>query len=83
MKIVSLLFGILAFCGMLVGLIPCIGALNWLNIPFAGLGFIVSIIALTTGDPKEPKGNAVAGLILCGIAVFIGVIRLLLGGGIL
>ncbi|MCX6248814.1 MAG: hypothetical protein NTW10_13900 [Bacteroidetes bacterium] len=83
MKIVSLLFGILAFFGMLVGLIPCIGALNWLNIPFAGLGFIISIIALTTGDPKEPKGNAVSGLILCGIAVFIGVIRLLLGGGVL
>ena len=83
MKTLSLVWGILALMGMLVGLLPCLGALNWLNIPFAGLGFIIGIIALTTGDYREPKGNAVAGLILCGVAVLIGLFRLVLGGGVL
>jgi hypothetical protein len=83
MGVVSLVFGILSFFGMAIGFIPCLGALNWINIPFAGIGFILSIIALTTTKDNEPKGNAIAGLILCGIAMLFGFIRLILGGGIL
>jgi len=82
MQILSLVWGILAILGMFVGFLPCLGALNWINIPFAVVGLIISVIALaTTRDPR--KGAAVAGLILCAIAVFLGGIRLILGGGIL
>lgn len=45
MQLVSLLWGILAISGMLVGFIPFLGALNWLNIPFAGVGVIVAALA--------------------------------------
>ena len=82
MQVLSLIWGILAIGGMFVGFIPCLGALNWLNIPFAGLGIIVSAIALGTAG-EEPKGGSIAGLICCGFAVLIGLFRLVLGGGIL
>jgi hypothetical protein len=65
---------------MLIGFIPCLGALNWLNIPFAGVGIIVSAIALGTCDVD--KQGAVAGLVCCSIAVMFGFVRLILGGGV-
>jgi len=82
MKTASLVMGILSIFGMLIGFIPCLGALNWINIPFSVIGLIISIIAYTTVDDK-PKTNAKAGIIMCGIAMLFGIIRLALGGGIL
>ncbi|MDO5608950.1 MAG: hypothetical protein Q4G08_10905 [Capnocytophaga sp.] len=82
MKTAALIFGILSILGMLLGFIPCLGAFNWLNIPFAVIGLIISIVAYTNEDGK-PKGNATAGIVMCAIAIVFGGIRLLLGGGIL
>lgn len=83
MKTASLIFGILAILGMLTAFFPCLGSLNWLNIPFATIGLIISVIALAQAKPGEPKGNAIAGLVLCSIAMIFGMIRLIIGGGIL
>jgi hypothetical protein len=82
MQTISLIWGILAVIGMVVGFIPCLGALNWLNIPFAGVGFLIGIIALA-GSGKEDKNGAIAGIICCGIAILFGIIRLFLGGGVI
>lgn len=82
MQILSLVWGILAFLGMIVGFIPCLGALNWLNIPFAAIGVIISIVA-AAGARDGSKGTAIAGLFANIIALVIGVIRLTIGGGIL
>ena len=82
MNTASLVMGILSICGMLLGFIPCLGAFNWLNIPFAILGLVISIVAYTRNDNK-PKGNAKAGIVLSAIAMIFGLIRLILGGGIL
>lgn len=81
MQVLSLIWGILAILGMVVGFIPCLGALNWLNIPFSSIGIIISSIALGTAGEK-PKGSSIAGLVCCAIAVFFGIIRLILGGGV-
>jgi hypothetical protein len=78
----SLIWGILALVGMLVFLFPCLGALNWVNIPFAGLGLIFSVIALATGKEGN-RGGSIAGTVCCGLAVLVGIIRLFLGGGII
>jgi len=76
-----MVWGILALVGMLVGFLPCLGALNWLNIPFAFVGGIISIVVLAT--TKEPSKTAsIVGLVLCGVAFFFGAIRLVLGGGL-
>lgn len=81
MRTASLVMGILSICGMLFGLIPCFGAFNWINIPFSIIGLVVSILAFTKED-GQPKGSAIAGIVMCGIAIFFGLIRLILGGGI-
>ena len=82
MKIISLFWGILSLIGMIVGFIPCLGAYNWINIPFASIGLIFSIIAIVNSRPDESKGSATAGLIMCAAAMIFGLIRLSLGGGI-
>lgn len=82
MQILSLIWGILSIIGMLVGFIPCLGAYNWINIPFAVIGFIFSIISLVNADPGESKSSGTAGLIMCSAAMVFGLIRLTLGGGI-
>lgn len=83
MKTASLILGILAFTGMIVAFLPCLGSLNWVNIPFATIGLVISIVAVTQAKDNEPKGNAIAGLVLCAVAMMFGLIRLILGGGIL
>ncbi|MCK9436267.1 MAG: hypothetical protein M0Q12_03545 [Synergistaceae bacterium] len=82
MKTASLIFGILAILGMIVGFFPCLGSLNWINLPFATIGLIISIVALVQSKEGEPRGNAVTGLVLCAVALLFGTIRLIAGGGI-
>lgn len=81
MKTASLVVGILAIFGMLFGFIPCLGAFNWINIPFAMIGLVISIAAYVQEDGL-PKNNATAGIIMCATAAFLGFIRLFIGGGI-
>lgn len=82
MQILSLAWGILAIIGMFVAFFPCLGAFNWLNIPFAAIGLILSFIAFVKAESGK-KSMSVAGIVLCGIAVLFGIIRLSIGGGIL
>ncbi len=82
MQVVSLVWGILAILGMFIGFFPCLGALNWLNIPFAVVGLIISIVTLA-GAKQGSKGGAVAGVVMCGAAALLGLLRLAAGGGIL
>ncbi len=82
MKTASLVLGILAIIGMIVAFFPCLGSLNWINIPFASVGLIISIIAVSQAKPGEPKGGAIAGLVLCAVAIVFGLIRLIAGGGV-
>jgi len=51
--------------------------------PFATIGLVISIVAVTQAKDNESKGNAIAGLVLCAVAMMFGLIRLILGGGIL
>lgn len=82
MHIVSLVWGIVAVLGMLVGSMPLFGALNWLNIPFAGVGAIVSGVALSR-SPANNRTMVITGLVCCVIAMMLGSVRLVLGLGVL
>jgi len=75
----SLVWGILAILGMVVGFIPCLGSINYLNIPFAVFGLLFSVLALVLSSNKE---YAIAGCVLCAVSIFLGAIRLVLGFGI-
>ena len=79
LSFLSLIWGILAIIGMAVAIIPFLGALNYLNIPFAVFGLLFSVLVLIVSSKKE---LAVAGCVLCGVAILLGAIRLVLGFGI-
>jgi hypothetical protein len=81
MQALSLAWGILAVMGMLVGFIPCLGWMNWLNIPFSVAGLIFSfVVHVSSASPR--RGSSLAAIILCLIAVLLGSKRLALGLGI-
>ena len=83
MATVALVWGILAFVGFAFGLIPCLGWLNWFNIPFSLAGVVIAIVAMSKASAeRKPVGPAIAGLILTGIAALAGGIRLVIGGGL-
>lgn len=71
MKTIAVILGIMSTIGMFLAFIPLFGWLNWLNIPFAILGLIFSLL-----------GNSPEGKILCILAIVFGLLRLILGGGI-
>lgn len=84
MTILALVWGILAFLAFVLGLIPCLGWLNWLNIPFAIAGVVIAIVAMSQASAeRRPVGAAIGGLLLSLTAVVIGMFRLLMGGGVL
>jgi len=83
MQIASLIFGILSLVGMLIAFIPCLGSLNWINIPFAIVGLVISAISYSNAPVGESKGSEMAGIIMCGIAIIFGMFRLVIGGGII
>ena len=79
----ALIWGILAFLGFILGLIPCLGWVNWLNIPFAIAGVVIAIVAMSQASAeRRPVAPALIGLVLSVTAVVIGLIRLFLGGGV-
>jgi hypothetical protein len=81
MQALSLAWGILALIGMVVGFIPCLGWMNWVNIPFAFAGLIFSIIAhIVSRGPN--RQNSMVAIILCILAILLGSKRLVAGFGI-
>lgn len=82
MKYVSIVFGILAFIFMLVGLIPCLGWSNWIfTLPLSVMGLIIAFFLYQRSDAEKQDNSVKIGLFLNGCAFIVGVIRLLLGGG--
>ena len=72
MNIASKIIGVIAFLGMLIGLVPLLGMINYLVVPAALLGLFLGIFSKNTG-----------GLILNGIVLIVSLVRLMAGGGIL
>ena len=81
MPMLSLIWGILALAGMVVAFFPCLGSLNWLNIPFSLVGVVIGVIAMGQSAPGK-KGTAMTGTIMSAVAAILGFIRLVLGGGV-
>ncbi|WAC62247.1 hypothetical protein OVA13_12705 [Pseudoxanthomonas sp. SL93] len=82
MGLISLLWGIVAMILMILALIPLLGAANWLVIPFAAVGAIIAAIGILFTRTQH-RGRAKAGLVLNGIVIVVGIIRLSLGGGVI
>jgi hypothetical protein len=72
LNFVSLIIGIIALICVAVAFIPLLGWLNWLIIPLAVIGAGVGAVS---GSKSGSNLNL--------IVILVGVIRLMLGGGIL
>jgi len=81
MQIISLVWGILSLIGMFIAFIPCFGALNWIVIPFAGIGLIISLVANSSNEPNRTP--AMLGVVFCSVSIAFGVMRLAAGCGVL
>jgi hypothetical protein len=75
--------GIIAACLMAVGLIPCLGWLNWFTLALSAIAFVLCIVALLGEKNPAVQRKAVTGLVLASVAAFLGGIRLILGFGCL
>ena len=70
MPTLALVWGILAFAGFCVALIPCLGWMNWVTIPLGLIGVVIAVAAISGASSRgQSAGPAVAGLVLSSIAV--------------
>jgi hypothetical protein len=82
MGLISLIWGVVAMIWMVIALVPLLGWGNWFLIPFAAVGAVIAAIGIALTSP-EKRGRAKAGLVLNGIVIIVGIVRLSLGGGII
>jgi hypothetical protein len=75
--------GIVALSLMVIGLIPCLGWINYLNFAFSFITFVLSIVALAQARSDAARSSAIIGLTLVILANVIGMARLVIGGGCL
>ncbi|AKO22000.1 membrane protein [Xanthomonas oryzae pv. oryzae] len=74
--------GIVALLWMVLAFIPLLGWGNWFLIPFAAVGALIAAIALLFTSAGN-RGRAKTGLVLNGLVIVVGMLRLTLGGGII
>jgi hypothetical protein len=73
MRVLSLVFGILAALGLLLGFLPFFGWLNWIFVlPPAVLGLIFGALGRDRGA-----------ITLNALVAVLGALRLMLGGGVI
>jgi len=82
MGVISVLWGILALCWMVVALIPLLGAANWFLIPFAAVGAIIGAFGIML-TRRENRGRAKTGLIINLVVIVVAIARLHLGFGVI
>ena len=70
----SLIWGLVAFIGMMFGFFPILIFLNWLNLPFAAAGLAVGLVSLVKSRPADAP--SLVGIACCALAVAIGIVRL-------
>ena len=71
-NIASLIIGVVALVCAVIAFLPLLGWLNWLIIPLAIVGAAVGVLSRSNGGRN-----------LNLLVIVIGVLRLMLGGGIL
>jgi hypothetical protein len=71
-NLASIIIGIVALIGAVVAFLPLLGWANWLIIPLAIVGAVVGMLSRSNGGRN-----------LNLFVIVVGVVRLMLGGGIL
>jgi len=81
---VGMTLAVIVACIVLLGLVPCLGWLNWFALIIGKVSLVTCIIGLVSEKNPSRRGKAVAGLIILscalGVAVFRLVLSLVVGG---
>ncbi len=78
MPTVSLTWGVIAFLGMLVTLLPPLQPLNWIILPMAGIGVLLNAYVIFRRS-RDPLG--IAGFTAAGVAFIIALVRVTINPG--
>ncbi|HOK46488.1 MAG TPA: hypothetical protein PLA43_13620 [Bryobacteraceae bacterium] len=71
----SLIWGLVAFIGMMFGFFPILIFINWVNLPFAAAGLAIGLVSLVKSKPVD-NAPWLVGITCCALAVAIGIVRL-------
>ncbi|AKG53717.1 hypothetical protein DGWBC_1062 [Dehalogenimonas sp. WBC-2] len=74
MSVTSLIIGIISLFAIFVAFLPYLGFLHWFIVPLAVVGFFLGLAGRTQ---SRNKGLATVGVVLCSIALLVGLIKLL------
>lgn len=83
MATMGMLLSIGCVFGMLIGMIPFLGWINWFNIPLAFIALFLSGTGMMTAVGPGQRNSGLAGVILSAVAIAFGGLRWALGGFIL
>lgn len=78
---IGMVLGIITASLMVVGLVPCLGWVNWLMIVVGLVALVTCLIPLATEKNPQARNKAMVGVLLTGGALVLGMIRLFFGGG--
>ncbi len=80
MPTLSLVWGVIAFLGLIVTLLPPLQPLNWIILPFSGLAVLLNLyVILAPKFRRDPLG--IAGLVAGGVAFIVAIIRVTINPG--
>ncbi len=80
---IGFVMGIVVGSIMLVGLIPCLGWMNWFTLFIGVISKFICVVAIfTEKDIPGARNKALIGWVITAVAIMIGGVRLLLGGGV-
>jgi hypothetical protein len=69
-----------------LGVIPCFGILQWIAVPVSAATFVIGVIGLATDRDEQGRSQGLpmhlAAVVGGAVLVTIGVVRCVLGGGI-
>ena len=75
--------GIIALSFMLIGFIPCLGWLNYLNLALSFITIVIGVVAIVSAKSDADRTSALLGLAFVVLAIILGTGRLIIGGGCL
>jgi hypothetical protein len=73
LAIASLVIGVISIIAMLIAFLPFLGFLHWFVVPFSVIGFF---LGLTARSHNRTSTLAIFGMVVCGIALILGTIKL-------
>lgn len=77
----TFVLGIVVASVMALGLIPCLGWLNYFTLLLGKVTVILAVVAIVTEKDPNLRNKAVIGLCMAAAAWVIGLVRLVIGGG--